>query len=91
MLEFILCSIGGVIVGIVSTWFYYRDKFREVLTELEDKKVIIKSIHEHSDEIERQNVKQFVKKHNNKVVTKQKAEKKITETPKRTLKKSDKK
>lgn len=91
MLEFILCSIGGLTVGILSTWLFYRDKFREVLTELEDKKVIIKTIHFHADEIEKQNVKQFAKEHNAKVVKKQKVEKKVTEKPKRSYKKSDKK
>ena len=91
MLEFILCSIGGLIVGILSTWLFYRDKFREVLTELEDKKVIIKTIHEHADDIERQNVKQFAKEHNAKVIKKQKSEKKVTEKPKKPYKKSDKK
>lgn len=91
MLEFILCLIVGISVGVLATWFYYRDKFLEVLTELEDKKVIIKSIHDHADEIERQNVKQFAKEHNAKVAKKQKIEKKVPEKTKRTYKKSDKK
>lgn len=91
MLEFILCSVGGLILGVLAAWLFYRDKFREVLTELEDKKVIIKTIHDHADEIERQNVKQSAKVHNVKVAKKQKSEKKVTEKPKRTYKKSDKK
>jgi hypothetical protein len=37
------------------------------LTELEDKKVIIKTIHQHADDIERQNVKKMSKEHNAKV------------------------
>lgn len=83
MLEFILIFVGGTIAGILSTWFYYRNKFREVLTELEDKKVIIKTIHQHSDEIERENVKKLAKEHNAKVAKKT--------TAKKVTKKTDKK
>jgi predicted nucleotidyltransferase len=54
------------------------------LTELEDKKVIIKAIHQHADEIERDNVKKFVKEHNAKV-TKEKV-KKTKKPTKRVLK-----
>ena len=86
MLELLLPAIGGLLVGGISLWLYYRNKFTEVLTELEDKKVIIKTIHEHADEIERQNVKQFAKEHNAKVAKKTKAEK-PTEKPKRKYKK----
>lgn len=77
MQEILIFSIGGILVGSLSIWFYYRNKFKEVLTELEDKKVIIKTIHQHSDEIERLNVKQFAKEHNEKV-----ASSKVKKTPK---------
>lgn len=72
MLELLLISISGAIVGGFILWLYYRSKFTEVLTELEDKKVIIKTIHQHADEIERQNVKQYAKEHNAKVAKKEK-------------------
>lgn len=86
MLEIILTAIGGIVLGSIAMWLYYREKFTEVLTELEDKKVIIKTIHQHADEIERQNVKQFAKEHNAKMAKKTKTEK-PTEKPKRKYKK----
>jgi polysaccharide pyruvyl transferase WcaK-like protein len=86
MLELLLPVIGGLLVGGVTIWLYYRNKFTEVLTELEDKKVIIKTIHQHADEIERQNVKQFAKEHNAKVAKKTKTEK-VEDKPKRKYKK----
>lgn len=87
MLELIISALCGLLVGGFSIWFYYREKFTEVLTELEDKKLIIKTIHNHADEIERQNVKQMAKEHNAKVAKKVKTEKKVTEKPKRKYKK----
>lgn len=72
MLELLLVVIAGAIIGGVSIWFYYRDKFKSVLNELEDKKLIIKTIHDHADQIERENVKQFVREHNAKVAKKEK-------------------
>ena len=67
MLELLLPAIGSLLIGGVCVWLYYRNKFTDVLTELEDKKVIIKTIHQHADEIERQNVKKMAKEHNAKV------------------------
>jgi hypothetical protein len=64
MLEFVLTGIGSFAFGAGICWLYYRDKFAIVLTELEDKKLIIKAIHEHADQIERVNVKQMAKEHN---------------------------
>lgn len=91
MLELLLPVVGGLLVGGISVWLYYRNKFTEVLTELEDKKVIIKTIHQHADDIERQNVKQFAKEHNAKVAkqtkTQTKTQKKATDAPKRKYKK----
>ena len=87
MTELLITAIGGLVLGGVALWLYYRNKFTEVLTELEDKKVIIKTIHQHADEIERKNVKQYAKEHNAKVAKKEKVAKKTTETPKRTDKK----
>lgn len=72
MLEIILVGVGSCVIGGLAIWLYYREKFTEVLTELEDKKVIIKTIHQHADEIERQNVKQYAKEHNAKVAKKEK-------------------
>lgn len=72
MLELLLITLVGVVIGGGGIWLYYRNKFTEVLTELEDKKVIIKTIHQHADDIERQNVKQFAKEHNAKVAKKEK-------------------
>ena len=72
MLELLLIGFAGAILGGVSIWLYYRNKFTNVLTELEDKKVIIKTIHDHADQIERENVKQFAREHNAKVAKKEK-------------------
>ena len=72
MLELLLVGITGAIIGGLSIWFYYRDKFKTVLNELEDKKLIIKTIHDHADQIERENVKQFAREHNAKVAKKEK-------------------
>lgn len=72
MLELLVVGVAGAIVGGLSMWFYYRDKFKNVLNELEDKKLIIKTIHEHADQIERSNVKQMAKEHNAKVAKKEK-------------------
>ena len=72
MLELLLVGIAGAIIGGLSIWFYYRDKFKTVLNELEDKKLIIKTIHDHADQIERENVKQFAREHNAKVAKKEK-------------------
>lgn len=87
MIELFIPAICGILVGGVALWLYYRNQFRDVLTELEDKKVIIKTIHEHADEIERQNVKQMAKEHNTKVAKKVKSTKKTSESPKRKYKK----
>lgn len=73
MLEFVLTGIGSFAFGAGICWLYYRDKFAIVLTELEDKKLIIKAIHEHADQIERVNVKQMAKEHNAKVAKKEKS------------------
>lgn len=82
MLELLIATVSGLLVGGVSVWLYYRNKFIEVLTELEDKKLIIKTIHEHADEIERQNVKQMAREHNKNVSKKETKTKKV-EKPKR--------
>ncbi len=87
MTELLITTICGLLVGGIILWLYYRNKFTDVLTELEDKKVIIKTIHQHTDAIERQNVKQYAKDHNVKVAKKEKVAKKTTETPKRKYKK----
>lgn len=87
MLEFILLAVGCLVVGGISVWLFYRNKFTEVLTELEDKKVIIKTIHQHADDIERQNVKKMAKEHNAKTAKKEKTVKKNNETAKRKYKK----
>jgi hypothetical protein len=63
----VLQSVLPFLIGGGGVWLYYRNKFTEVLTELEDKKVIIKTIHQHADDIERQNVKKMSKEHNAKV------------------------
>ena len=88
MLELLITTIGVLLVGGGGVWLYYRTKFTEVLTELEDKKLIIKTIHQHADEIERQNVKKMAKEHNAKVAKKTKVEK-VVEKPKRKYKKSN--
>jgi hypothetical protein len=86
ILAIVLQSVLPFLVGGAGVWLYYRNKFTEVLTELEDKKVIIKTIHEHADEIERQNVKKMAKEHNAKVAKAKKTEK-PADKPKRKYKK----
>lgn len=87
MLELLLPSVGGLLIGGVSVWLYYRSKFTEVLTELADKKLIIKTIHSHADQIERVNIKKIGKAQNAKVAKKEKVVKKTAETSKRKYKK----
>jgi hypothetical protein len=86
ILAIVLQSVLPFLIGGGGVWLYYRNKFTEVLTELEDKKVIIKTIHDHADQIERENVKKFAKEHNAKVAKKQK-ETKTADKPKRKYKK----
>lgn len=63
----LLQTVLPFLLGASGVWFYYRQRFIDVLTELEDKKLIIKTIHQHADEIERENVKSFAREHNAKV------------------------
>lgn len=90
ILVVVLQSVVPFLIGSGGVWFYYRNKFTEVLTELEDKKVIIKTIHDHADQIERENVKVFAREHNAKVAKttkKSKTTEKVAEKPKRKYKK----
>jgi hypothetical protein len=84
----VLQSVLPFLIGGGGVWLYYRNKFTEVLTELEDKKTIIKAIHDHADEIEKVNVKRVAKqpKETTKKVAKQPKEK-----TKKVVKKTDKK
>lgn len=82
ILIIVLQTVVPFLIGSFGVWFYYRDKFTNVLTELEDKKAIIAALANHSDEQERQTVKKLAKQHNKSVV-----EKKAI-TPKKTNKKS---
>jgi hypothetical protein len=86
IIAILLQAIIPFLIGGGGVWLYYRDKFREVLTELEDKKLIIKTIHQHADDIERENVKKMAKEHNAKVAKASKKEKPV-EKPKRKYKK----
>jgi hypothetical protein len=86
IIAILLQAIIPFLIGGGGVWLYYRDKFREVLTELEDKKLIIKTIHQHADDIERENVKKMTKEHNAKVAKITKKEKTV-EKPKRKYKK----
>ena len=82
ILVIVLHSVVPFIIGCVGVWFYYRDKFISLLTELEDKKAIIAALANHSDEQEKQSVKKIEKQHNVSV-----AEKKLNK-PKKTNKKT---
>ena len=83
MQEILIYSITGVIIGSLSIWLHYRNKFNGVLQELEDKKLIIKAIQNHAYEIERANVKKMAKKDNtNTEKTKEKNTPNIVKTPK---------
>jgi|APGre2960657404_1045060.scaffolds.fasta_scaffold00319_13 hypothetical protein len=86
VLFIVLTSVVPFFIGAIGVWLYYRDKFTNILTELEDKKAIIAALANHSDEIERENVKKLTKTHNAKVSKKEKTTKK-EETPKRKYKK----
>jgi len=63
----LLQTVIPFLIGGGGVWLYYRNKFTEVLTELEDKKVIIKTIHDHAHQLEKENVKTYVKQKNTKV------------------------
>lgn len=45
-------SVIPFLVGSVGVWLYYRQKLVTVQTELEDKKVIIKELIEHSNRVQ---------------------------------------
>lgn len=79
ILAIVLQIVLPFLIGGGGVWLYYRNKFTEVLDELEDKKTIIKAIHDHADVIEKQNAK--VKK----------SAKVVKEQIKKTTKKTDKK
>ena len=68
--EILLFSIRSVLpflLGLIPVWLYYRHHFTEVLTELEDKKAIIAALANHSDELERENVRKVSSDHNRKM------------------------
>lgn len=67
ILLFSIRSILPLLVGVVAVWLYYRHQFMEVLTELEDKKAIIAALANHSDELERENVRKISGQHNKKI------------------------
>ena len=81
IIAIVLQTVIPFLIGGIGVWLYYRNKFTEVLTELEDKKVIIKTIHNHADQLERENVKTYAKEHNAKV-----AKEKVKKTKKPTKK-----
>ena len=67
ILLFTVRSIVPFLVGLLAVWLYYRHRFIEVLTELEDKKAIIAALANHSDELERENVRKISTDHNKKI------------------------
>lgn len=67
ILLFTVRSVLPLLVGVVAVWLYYRHQFIEVLTELEDKKAIIAALANHSDELERENVRKISSQHNKKI------------------------
>jgi len=67
ILLFTVRSIVPFLVGLLAVWLYYRHQFIEVLTELEDKKAIIAALANHSDELERENVRKISTDHNKKI------------------------
>ena len=86
ILMIVLRSVVPFLIGAGGVWFYYREKNQELAEALADKTAIVSSLLSHSDEIERQNVKQLAKKTNAKVVkerTKEEAKKQKTTTQKR--------
>ncbi len=52
ILTFVLQSVVPFLVGFISVWLYYRQKLVTVQTELEDKKVIIKELINHSNMVQ---------------------------------------
>ncbi len=75
---------GGFVVVLLAVWLYYRHQFIEVLTDLEDKKAIIAALANHSDEIERKNVRKISNDHNkkNKQIVVEKKPSRVTKTKK---------
>ncbi len=67
ILLFTVRSVVPFLVGLLAVWLYYRHQFIEVLTELEDKKAIIAALANHSDELERENVRKISTDHNKKI------------------------
>ena len=54
------------VIGSVGVWLYYRDRFTDILNDLADKKAIIAALANHSDDLEKQNVKKLLKESNKK-------------------------
>ncbi len=75
---------GGFVAVLLAVWLYYRHQFIEVLTDLEDKKAIIAALANHSDEIERKNVRKISNDHNkkNKQIVVEKKPSRVTKTKK---------
>lgn len=67
ILLFTVRSVVPFLVGLLAVWLYYRHQFIEVLTELEDKKAIIAALANHSDELEKENVRKISTDHNKKI------------------------
>ena len=52
ILTVVLQSVVPFLVGSIAVWLYYRQQLITVQTELEDKKVIINELIQHSNRIQ---------------------------------------
>jgi len=66
ILLIVLQTVLPFVIGSVGVWLYYRDRFTDILNDLADKKAIIAALANHSDDLEKQNVKKLLKESNKK-------------------------
>jgi len=62
MLELLITAVLGIGLGCVSSYlFYFKERINEITNELADKKAIIAALANHSEDLEKQNVKKLLK------------------------------
>ena len=86
MLELLIPAVGGALVGGISTWLYYRNKFTEVLTELEDKKLSLKQFINTLMKLKEKMLKRLLKLTTKKLQRKQKVQKNLQKNQKESIK-----
>jgi hypothetical protein len=62
MLELLVTAVLGIGLGCVSSYlFYFKERINEITSDLADKKAIIAALANHSEDLEKQNVKKLLK------------------------------